>query len=154
MKTQLASEFALAVVSLGLLTVSVAASDNSTIAAAVERAVRPLIKEHNVPGLAVGVTSGGKQHFFYYGVASKDTGVPVSAATLFEIGSVNKMFTAALAGYAAAASGTPWYEPVMNGPRTWISPIVRPSGGTSAPSSVRRRRSTSGAGMPAIAARR
>jgi beta-lactamase class C len=79
------------------------ASDDATkIAAAVDRAFRPLIKQHEVPGLAVGVTAGGKQHFFYYGVASKETGAPVTADTLFEIGSVSKMFTATLAGYAQA----------------------------------------------------
>lgn len=79
-----------------------ASNDAVTIAAAVERAFRPLIKQHDVPGLAVGVTAGGKRHFFYYGVASKETGAKVDADTLFEIGSVSKMFTATLAAYAQA----------------------------------------------------
>ncbi len=60
------------------------------------------MKEHDVPGIAVGVTAAGKQHFFYYGTASKQTGAPVNADTLFEIGSISKMFTATLAGYAQA----------------------------------------------------
>lgn len=79
-----------------------ASDDSSKIAAAVERAFRPMIKEHDVPGLAVGVSSGGRQHFFYYGVASKETGAAVDADTLFEIGSVSKMFTATLAALAQA----------------------------------------------------
>ncbi len=54
----------------------------------------------------------------------------------------------------SSLTGTSWYEPVMNGPRTWISPIVRPSHGASPPSSARMRTSTSGTGTPAIAARR
>jgi beta-lactamase class C len=77
-------------------------SASDTIRAAVDRAIQPMMKEHDVPGMAVGVTAGGKQHFFYYGVASKETGAPVSAETLFEIGSISKMFTATLAGYAHA----------------------------------------------------
>ena len=78
------------------------AQDAATIRAAVDRAILPLMKEHDVPGMAVGITAGGKQHFFYFGVVSKDTGAPVSASTLFEIGSISKMFTATLAGYAQA----------------------------------------------------
>jgi beta-lactamase class C len=52
--------------------------------------------------VAVGITAGGKSYFSYYGVASKETGAAVTADTLFEIGSISKMFTATLAGYAQA----------------------------------------------------
>jgi len=79
-----------------------ASDDAGKIAAAVDRAFNPLIKQHDVPGLAVGITAGGKQHLFYYGVASKETGAKVDADTLFEIGSVSKMLTATLAAYAQA----------------------------------------------------
>ena len=54
----------------------------------------------------------------------------------------------------SSVTGTPWYEPVMNGPRTWISPTDLASHGASSPSSARMRTSTSGTGTPAIAARR
>jgi beta-lactamase class C len=78
------------------------ASDDAAIRAAVDRAIQPMMKEHEVPGLAVGVIAGGKQHFFYFGVASKENAAPVNADTLFEIGSISKMVTATLAGYAQA----------------------------------------------------
>jgi beta-lactamase class C len=78
------------------------AADDSAISAIVDRAVQPIMKEHDVPGMAVGVTAGGKQHMFYFGIASKETGLKVDADTLFEIGSISKMFTATLAGYAVA----------------------------------------------------
>ncbi|MGD9920572.1 MAG: class C beta-lactamase [Pseudorhodoplanes sp.] len=98
-----AASFVLAVSALCMAAADVRASDaTAATAAAVDRTFRPLIKEHDVPGLAVGVTAGGKQHFFYFGVAAKDTGAPVTADTLFEIGSISKMFTATLAGYALA----------------------------------------------------
>jgi beta-lactamase class C len=85
-----------------MLPIALHAQDATTVRSAVDRAILPLMKEHDVPGLAVGVTAGGKQHLFYFGVTSKDTGAPVNADTLFEIGSISKMFTATLAGFAQA----------------------------------------------------
>jgi beta-lactamase class C len=100
---RLAASFILTIVSCGVLpTVLLAADDAGKIAAAVERTFRPLMQENDVPGMAVGITAGGKQHFFYFGTASKEAGAAVTADTLFEIGSISKMFTATLAGYAQA----------------------------------------------------
>lgn len=72
------------------------------IAAAVERAYRPLLKAHDVPGIAVAVTWGGQSAFFPFGLAAREEGRPVTRDTLFEIGSVSKTFTATLAAYAQA----------------------------------------------------
>jgi beta-lactamase class C len=72
------------------------------IADLVERAFRPLLEAHDVPGMAVALTVDGKQHFFSYGVASKEARTPLTQDTLFEIGSVSKTFTATLAAYAEA----------------------------------------------------
>ncbi|HEX2114910.1 MAG TPA: class C beta-lactamase [Alphaproteobacteria bacterium] len=86
-----------------LLPTAIQAADNSSkITAAVERAFRPLLAEHDVPGIAVAVTVDGRRHFFSYGVASKETKTPVTKDTLFEIGSVSKTFTATLVSYAQA----------------------------------------------------
>jgi beta-lactamase class C len=79
-----------------------AAEDSERIRAVVDRAIEPVLKQHDVPGMAVGVTTRGRQQFFYYGAASKETGTAVNADTLFEIGSISKMFTATLSGYAHA----------------------------------------------------
>jgi beta-lactamase class C len=77
------------------------AADNSEkIRALVDAAIQPLMAEHDVPGMAVAVTIHGKAHFFNYGVASRDTQAPVNEATLFELGSISKTFTATLAAYA------------------------------------------------------
>jgi beta-lactamase class C len=92
-----------AIASFCLLPVASQATDStSRIAAAVDRAFRPLLEEHDVPGIAVAVTAGGQQYFFSYGVASKESKAPVTKDTLFEIGSVSKTFTATLASYAQA----------------------------------------------------
>ncbi|MBJ7386868.1 MAG: beta-lactamase, partial [Mycolicibacterium sp.] len=48
------------------------------------------------------VTVDGQQHFFDYGIASKESGAPVTRDTIFEIGSLSKPFTATAATYAAS----------------------------------------------------
>ncbi|WP_435405220.1 class C beta-lactamase [Mycolicibacterium houstonense] len=77
-----------------------AAGTPDALAAAVERAFRPLMAQYGIPGMAVGVTVDGRQRFFEFGVASRQSGAPVSQHTLFEIGSVSKTFTGTLAAYA------------------------------------------------------
>jgi beta-lactamase class C len=89
----------LAILALGIAPAALAV-DAAAIRAAVDRAVQPLMKEHGVPGLAVGITVDGQALFFNYGVAAKDGAKPVSEDTLFELGSVSKTFTATLACHA------------------------------------------------------
>ena len=76
--------------------------ETSRVRAAVDDAILPLIGRHDLPGMAVGVVLDGRPYVFTYGVASKETDAPVTEATLFEIGSVSKIFTATLAAYAQA----------------------------------------------------
>lgn len=81
----------------------VAAEDPSArIAAAVERSYRPLLKEYDVPGLAVAVTRDGHSAVFSFGLADRERQRPVTRDTLFEIGSVSKTLTATLTAYAQA----------------------------------------------------
>jgi beta-lactamase class C len=91
----------MAIVCFCLLPAALHAADApKDMRAAVDGAVGPLMKEYDVPGLAVAVTVDGQHYFFNYGIASKAAQTPVSEDTLFEIGSVSKTFTATLAGYA------------------------------------------------------
>src|SRR5260370_39526519 len=77
-----------------------AAAPNDDVRAVVAQAVRPVMKQYGIPGMAVGVTVDGRHYVFDYGVASKATGKHVDASTLFEIGSITKTFTASLVSYA------------------------------------------------------
>ncbi|WOD15974.1 class C beta-lactamase [Paraburkholderia kirstenboschensis] len=78
-----------------------AANDTEgAIKTVVDSAIEPLMAKYHVPGMAVGVIANGKTYVFDYGVASLQTGKPVTQRTLFEIGSVSKTFTATLAAYA------------------------------------------------------
>jgi beta-lactamase class C len=100
--TRLAGSLILATIWSSLISLAVQAADSEKIAAAVDRAFKPLLAEHDLPGLAVGVTVNGEQYFFSYGVASKEDDKPVTEHTLFEIGSISKTFAATLASYAVA----------------------------------------------------
>jgi beta-lactamase class C len=79
-----------------------AVPDAAKMREVVDAAVLPVMAEHRVPGLAVAVTVEGQASFFNYGVSSRETNEPVSEATIFELGSVSKTFTATLALYAQA----------------------------------------------------
>lgn len=98
-----ARQFALPVAILCLASLPVRAQERpDRIAALVEGTMRPLLAEHDIPGLAVAVTAGGRQQFFGFGIASREARQPVNEHTLFEIGSVSKAFTATLGAYAEA----------------------------------------------------
>ncbi|HEV2675478.1 MAG TPA: class C beta-lactamase [Aliidongia sp.] len=79
---------------------SQAADQRAGIEQVVAQAIRPMMERYGVPGMAVGLVVDGQEYVYTYGVASKATGQPVSADTLFEIGSLSKTFTATLASYA------------------------------------------------------
>ncbi|MTV38543.1 class C beta-lactamase [Duganella radicis] len=69
---------------------------------AVDQAILPIMREYDVPGIAVAVTVNGKPSYFSYGLASKEDHKPVSEHTLFELGSVSKTFTATMVTYGVA----------------------------------------------------
>ena len=71
-----------------------------------------LAGEHRVPGAACGVLMGGEQIVATTGVANVATGVPVTPDTLFQIGSITKVYTASLVLQAQAAGVVSLDEPV------------------------------------------
>ena len=79
-----------------------AAQNQAAVKQIVDASLIPVMKKHNIPGMAVGVVAQGKTYLFNYGVASRQTASAVTSSTLFELGSISKTFTATLASYAQA----------------------------------------------------
>lgn len=60
----------------------------------------PVMAEHAIPGMAIGVTMNGRHFVHTAGLANRETGAPVETGTLFELGSISKTFNATLAALA------------------------------------------------------
>ncbi|MFK0310799.1 class C beta-lactamase [Pseudomonas sp. NPDC090233] len=79
----------------------------------VDEVIRPLMQDQGIAGMAVALYANGQAHYFNYGVASKADNQPVSANTLFEIGSLSKTYTATLAALASAEGKLDLYAPAQ-----------------------------------------
>jgi beta-lactamase class C len=85
-----------------LLGAGPAAMAQADLHSAVDTAVQPTLRQYDIPGLAVAIHHRGERLYFNYGVASRESGQAVDEHTLFELGSVSKLFTATLGAYAQA----------------------------------------------------
>lgn len=93
--TQIMNRLAATLVATLLLPTAYAVQQND-----IDAVIRPLMKKYGIPGMAIAVSVDGKQQIYPYGIASKQTGAPITEQTLFEVGSLSKTFTATLAIYA------------------------------------------------------
>ncbi|WP_440206259.1 ADC family extended-spectrum class C beta-lactamase [Acinetobacter oleivorans] len=66
----------------------------------VDQNFKPLLEKYDVPGMAVGVIQNNKKYETYYGLQSVQDKKVVNSSTIFELGSVSKLFTATAGGYA------------------------------------------------------
>ncbi|WP_116137375.1 class C beta-lactamase [Trinickia diaoshuihuensis] len=89
-----------------------AESQNDAVKKTIDAVIEPLMRKDGINGMAVGVVDGSKQYVFNYGLASVDTGRPVTERTLFELGSVSKTLTATLVSYAATNGDLSLSDPV------------------------------------------
>ncbi|MBV9545067.1 MAG: beta-lactamase family protein [Chloroflexi bacterium] len=62
----------------------------------VDDVVEDAMREAHVPGVAVGILHDGAEETHAFGVTSVENPLPVTADTLFQIGSITKTFTATL----------------------------------------------------------
>ncbi|QRM42608.1 class C beta-lactamase [Rhizobium sp. BG4] len=62
---------------------------------------QPVVKQYDIPGIAIGVSIKGQEFFYTHGEASREAKTPVTPDTIFELGSVSKVFNVTLAALAA-----------------------------------------------------
>ncbi|AMP09936.1 beta-lactamase family protein [Collimonas arenae] len=72
------------------------------------------MEKNQIPGIAVGLVLQGQTYVFNYGMASVEGQRRVTDATIFEIGSVSKTFTATLTTYAEATGKLELSDMVAN----------------------------------------
>ncbi|WP_274426583.1 class C beta-lactamase [Chelativorans sp. YIM 93263] len=76
------------------------AQASDTIQEAASSAFRGAVEEYRIPGLIVGVTMKGEHSYYATGLASRSDVRPVTPNTLFELGSLSKLFNVTLASLA------------------------------------------------------
>lgn len=76
--------------------------------------VAELAAERRVPGMVCGVRLGDDVHVVPWGVTNVVTGAPVLPSTLFQLGSITKVYTATLVMQAAQAGVVGLDEPVRS----------------------------------------
>lgn len=96
---------AIALSVIGLLAFSgIVKAERATpdIGTTVQAAAKAVMQQYAIAGMSIAISHNGQQQFYNFGVTSKDTQHPVTADTLFEVGSISKLLTATLATYAQA----------------------------------------------------
>ena len=78
--------------------------------ATLDQQVNALMSRHDIAGVSAAVMDHGELCVSHYGVASRDTEAEVDDSTLFEIGSVSKTFTSALAAWVHQQGGFDWND--------------------------------------------
>ena len=86
---------ALGLVLTAVPTLADSAPSNDMLSTAVDGAIRQQMKEQQIPGVGVALVRNGRiVKAKGYGLANIEDGTPVTPATIFEIGSITKQFTA------------------------------------------------------------
>lgn len=76
--------------------------DTAEVSEIVDQAISALMRQQEIPGMAVAVVRPQGTLTRYYGVADRQLGTPVTKETLFEVGSLSKTYTATLATLAVS----------------------------------------------------
>ncbi len=66
----------------------------------IKQSFQPLMEKYQVPGMAIGIIHNGKKYENYYGLQYNNASKQIDGNTIFELGSVSKIFTATAGGYA------------------------------------------------------
>ncbi|WP_083005149.1 class C beta-lactamase [Halomonas sp. GT] len=87
---------------LGGSNVAVAQVVENDVHSVIDPVVESLMEQYNIPGMAVAIVRPNNTVIANYGVAESNQSLPVDDNTIFEIGSLSKLFTATLAALTDA----------------------------------------------------
>ncbi len=73
---------------------STAQTSKEKLSALIQNAADSIYKKDSLPGIFVGILNNGERHLFNAGFADPEKKMPYDSATMFEIGSITKTFTA------------------------------------------------------------
>lgn len=86
--------------------------DTHNLQELVDKACNDYLTEGNSPGLCVGIVKGGKLYIKGYGKSDNNIGGPPTAETIFEIGSITKVFTASIAQLLVDQEEIEWTDDI------------------------------------------
>lgn len=92
-----------------LLSLFLAASTDQVV----EKHIKGVMQEKNIPGVAVVLVKDGKPYFYEFGYANRERQESVTAATLFEIASITKVFTSTGVAYEVLEGRMNLNDPVV-----------------------------------------
>ena len=72
----------------------VAQTEKKSLVAFIQHSADSICKKEKLPGIFVGILNNGQRNYYSAGFANPDKQMPFDSATLFEIGSITKTFTA------------------------------------------------------------
>ncbi|OTG67664.1 class C beta-lactamase [Acinetobacter silvestris] len=102
-KSKRQAKFSIFILAMALTSYSSAneiSENKKNIETTINQSFKPLMKKYGVLGMAVGVIYNGENHEQYYGIQSNIDSKAVDKQTIFELGSVSKLFTATAGAYA------------------------------------------------------
>jgi beta-lactamase class C len=83
-----------------------------TIQAQVKKIVKPWMDQNNIPGVAIALHYNGESYLLHYGYADRENKKAVTEKTVFEIGSLSKVFTCLLVAQEILAGKMRLTEPI------------------------------------------
>lgn len=88
--------------------------DPDAISSVVKKIASPFMRQYQIPGLAIALCVHDNSYLFHFGYANKKDKIPVTQNTLFELGSITKLFTCLLIAQEVEKGNMKLTEPISS----------------------------------------